>query len=124
MENNNTTPSTPFTCMHEEQIQGISRKIERIDAELGYKREKLDILKEDNRRMEEKIDKLQDCMNKLMLKSTTDDDKIENRLTAIETRLDTQEKIQNKNRDDTNLKIAIIGIILVLVQIYFNYFRH
>ena len=112
---------TPQTCYHEELIQSQARRMERIEAELSYKREKLDVLKEDNRRMEEKIDNLQDCMNKLMLKSTSDDDKIQNEITAIKTRLDTQEKATRDNRDDTNLKLAVLGIILVIIDLVLRY---
>jgi len=72
-------------CLHEEQIIGQSRAIERLNAELGYKKEKLDDLKKDNRRMEEKIDNLTKSVNDLVLQSKTDDDKLELRLKAIET---------------------------------------
>ena len=110
-----------YTCIHEEQIQQQSRKIERIDAELNYKKEKLDDLKKDNERMESKIDDIKTDINKLMLKSKTDDDKLQNRLTIIETRLDTQEKITKDNREDANLKLGIIGTILVVVQIILHF---
>lgn len=114
-------------CLHEEQIQGQSRAIERLDAELSYKKEKLDDLKQSNIRMEKKIDDLKDCVNQLVLISKTDDEKLDKRLTKIETRLDTQEKDakenNKKNRDDVNIKIAIVGVILVIIQIYLNYIR-
>lgn len=112
-----------YTCIHEDQIQGQSRAIERLNAELSYKKERLDEIKEDNKRMEEKIDDIKDCVNEIILTSKTDDDKLNNRLIAIETRLDTQEQLSKDNRDDANLKIAIVGVVLVLIQIYFNYFH-
>ena len=96
--------------------QGQSRAIERLDAELSYKKEKLDDLKADNRRMEEKIDEIKEDINELMLKSKTDDDKIENRLTAIET----EQKVM---REQSNKKIAIIGVILAVLTFYFNYIK-
>ena len=105
-----------YTCIHEEQIQGQSRAIERLDAELSYKKEKLDDLKADNRRMEEKIDEIKEDINELMLKSKTDDDKIENRLTAIET----EQKVM---REQSNKKIAVIGVILAVLTFYFNYIK-
>ena len=110
-----------YTCIHEEQIQGQSRAIERLNAELSYKKEKFDDIKAVNNRMEKKIDNLQECMNKIMLKSTTDDEKLNNRLTAIETRLDTQEKTTKENRDDTNLKIGILGVVLVIIDFIIKY---
>ena len=109
-------------CLHEEQFLGQSRAIERLEAELNYKKEKLDDLKEDNRRMEEKIDEIKECVNELILKSKTDDDKIEKKITAIEkdlndritkieTRQDVLDEQDKKNRAETNLKIAIVALI-------------
>ena len=43
-------------CLHEKQLQEQSVTIGKLDAEMAYKKEKLDDLKEDNRRMEKKID--------------------------------------------------------------------
>ena len=60
-------------CLHEEQIMGQSRTIERLDAELSYKKQRLDEIKEDNRRMEEKIDDIKEDLNELILKSKSDD---------------------------------------------------
>lgn len=110
----NDTKQEKYICIHEDQIQTHSRKIERLDAELGYKKEKLDEIKEDNKRMEEKIDDIKEDINKLMLKSKTDDDKIENRLTAIETE-------QQVIKEESNKKIAIVGLILAILTFYFNY---
>lgn len=111
------TETTPqYICIHEEQLQNHSRKIERMDAELNYKKEKLDEIKADNKRMEDKIDDIKEDLNNLILKSTTDDDKIENRLTAIET----EQKVM---KEQNNKKIAIIGVILAILTFYFNYIK-
>ena len=105
-----------YICIHEEQLQNHSRKIERIDAELTYKKEKLDEIKADNKRMEEKIDDIKEDLNKIILKSKSDDDKIENRITAIET----EQKVM---KEQNNKKIAIIGVILAVLTFYFNYIK-
>ena len=105
-----------YICIHEEQIQNQSRKIERLDAELGYKKEKLDEIKADNKRMEEKIDDIKEDLNKIILKSKSDDDKIENRITAIET----EQKVM---KEQNNKKIALIGVILAVLTFYFNYIK-
>lgn len=115
--------SKEYTCIHEEQIQKQSRTIERINAELNYKKEKLEEIKQDNDRMEIKIDEIKNCINKLIIKSNNDDDKLNNRLIAIETEQKVIKELQKQNREETNLKIALLGVILVIMQIYFNYFR-
>lgn len=111
-------------------ILGQSRAIERLDVELGYKKEKLDDLKKDNRRMEDKIDKLTESVNDLVLQSKTDDDKLELRLKAIETEQKVIKEIAENNRADANLKFTRISIIfgaisifVLLVQFYTNYVR-
>ena len=115
--------TSPHECIHEEQIMGQSRIIERLDAELGYKKERLDDLKSDNRRMEEKIDNLQDCMNKLMLKSQTDDEKLDKRLLAIETEQKVIKEMQDRNRADFNLRLYVIIVVFAVLTFYFNFLK-
>ena len=111
-----TPMGAEHACLHEEQLQGQSRAIERMNAELSYKKERLDDLKEDNRRMEEKIDDIKECIDKIVLKSQSDDNKLEKRLVAIETEQKVMKSEQNK-------KIAIVGVILAILTFYFNYLR-
>ncbi len=82
----------PHECLHEEQILGQSRKIERLGAELEYKKERLDELKEDNKRMESKLDDLSKDINNFINTSDAKDTKLDLRLTKIETRMEEQEK--------------------------------
>ena len=113
----------PHDCPHEEQILNQSRIIERLDAELGYKKEKLDDLKADNRRMEEKIDDIKDCVNSLMLKSQSDDEKLDKRLLAIETEQKVIKDMQDKNRADFNLRLYIVIVIFAILTFYFNFLK-
>ena len=115
-------------CLHEERILSQSKAIERLDAELIYKKERLDDLKEDNRRMEEKIDEIKNCLNKVVVKSKTDDDKLERRLVAIETEQRVIKELTDQNRADFNFKLTIVTIIfgaislfIALLTFYFNF---
>lgn len=100
-----------FNCLHEEQIQGQSRAIERLGAELDYKKERLDDLKEDNKRMEGKLDKMNENLNDFINKSDTKDEQLNARLVKIETRQDVQDKMTKKNRDDFKLWLGIITVV-------------
>lgn len=111
------------TCLHEEQIQNQSRKIERLDAELDYKKERLDELKEDNRRMERKIDKLSEDVTEFISASDTKDNELNNRLIKIETRQQVQDEATKKNRDDFKLWLAIITVVFGAITIYNNFLR-
>ena len=110
-------------CLHEEQILNQSRIIERLDAELGYKKERLDEIKANNRRMEEKIDKLTESVNDLILQSKTDDDRLELRLKAIETEQKVIKEVQEKNRADANLRLYIVIVAFTILTFYFNFIR-
>lgn len=110
-------------CLHEEQIHGQSRAIERLDAELEYKKERLDELKEDNKRMEEKIDDIKDCVNELILKSKTDDEILDKRILALETRQKVQNEMIEKNRADNNLKLYVVIVIFTALTFYFNFVK-
>lgn len=115
-------------CLHEEQLQGQSRAIERIDAELSYKKEKLDDLKEDNRRMEEKLDDIKDCLNKMQLQSNKNDSELEVRLKAMETKVDDLDKKVDSNKDDidkrTNQAYVKVGLIFTAITIIINILPH
>ncbi len=110
-------------CLHEEQIMGQSRAIERLDAELQYKKERLDELKADNKEMMKKMDTINDNLNDFISKSDTKDNELNNRLIKIETRQEEQEKATKNNREDFKLWLGIITVIFGALTIYFNYFH-
>jgi len=116
---NETTPTQ--TCYHEELIQDQARRLERIEAELSYKKEKLDEIKEDNRRMETKIDDIKECMNKIVLKSKTGDDDIQNQITALQTKIETNEKASETQFTKLSTYMAVMGIVLVVLDLFLKY---
>ena len=105
--------TTDYVCIHEEQIQGQSRKIERLEARADFKEKRLD----DFEAKMEKMDELLDGFNDFKMQSNKDDTDLELRLTRIETELELQ-KQTNKTR------IAYIGIALTILTILINiYFQ-
>ena len=115
---------TDHSCLHEEQIIGQSRAIERLSAELDYKKERLDDLKADNRRMEAKIDEIGKNVNSMMNQSNENDTKLEIRLTAIETEQKNLKKQLDDSKTDsnnrTNRYVAIVAVGLTAVTIIVN----
>ena len=110
-------------CMHEDQIQGQSRSIERLNAELNYKKERLDDLKEDNRRMENKLDKLSTDISEFISQSDTKDSALNERIIKIETRQEVQDEATQKNRDDFKLWLSIVTVVFLILTFYFNFMR-
>lgn len=113
-----------YNCIHEELLQDHSLKLTALEKEISFKKEKLDDLKTDIERVEGKVDKINDSVNKIILASKDDDDKLDKRLLKIETRLETQEELSKSNRDDFNLKLTIITVIFLALTFYFNFIHH
>lgn len=115
---------TDHTCLHEDQLMGQSRAIERLSAELDYKKERLDDLKADNKRMEDKIDEISKNVNSLMNQSNENDTKLEIRLTAIETEQKNLKKQLDDDKKDsnnrTNRYVAIVALGLTGLTIIVN----
>ena len=110
-------------CLHEEQIQNQSRKIERLETRADYKHERMAELNDKMDRITEKIDHLTESMNDLTLQATKEDKELELRLKAIETKQQVLEEQNDKNRDVFNTRLAIVAIVLTCLTIYLNYFR-
>lgn len=115
-------------CLYEEQIHGQSRVIERLEAELNFKREKLDDLKEDNRRMEEKIDNICESVSKLIRQSDSKDSQLEIRLTAIEQKQKDIEKKRIEEKKENNARInrllVAFGLGLTCITIVLDLIFH
>lgn len=71
-------------CLHEEQIQGISRKTAELETRANYKDERINQIISDQKRMEEKIDNIAEAVNQLQLQSLKDDKDIDKRVTSLE----------------------------------------
>ena len=96
-------------------------KIAELEAKNGFKEQRINELIIDQRRMEEKIDKLNDNMNKLILQSNKDDSAIEKRLVAMETKLKENEKAVQDNRNRFTLIISVITIFFTALTFIFNF---
>lgn len=91
------TPSSPnYECIHEELLQDHNLKLNNLQIELDYKKEKLDDLKTDNEKIQKQLDNIQTSVNKIVIASKTDDNKLkdiinkqDNRITALESRNNT-----------------------------------
>lgn len=126
-----TSIETPCVA-HEEQINENAKKIAELEAKNGFKAQRINELIEDNKRIESKIDNLTDTVNKVMLNSIKDDNNLNQRVTALETTIKTQEDTikkfeekQRKQRDEdrqkANLRLTYIGIGLTVLTIILSY---
>lgn len=113
-----------YTCIHEDQIQGQSRKIAELETRADYKDKRIDDLYNKIEKMEEKIDTLNNNVNQLILLSNKGDTDLELRLKAIETELELQKQTSIDNHNRISQIIALVGvgltIITILINVYFN----
>lgn len=111
---------TPHKCLHEEQIQGQSRKIEALETRADYKEDVIKELKTDMKELKESMDSLDKTINEYLIQSITDDNTIKEYINSLENRVTTLE-----SRQDTlyKLLIATPAIITLLgaIAIYIKY---
>ena len=106
---------------HEQQIQENTREIAGLKERANYKDLRIGELIEDNKRIESKIDNLTDTVNKVMLNSIKDDNELKQKVLALETKIDTQDKTiakykqeskeqRDEDRAKVNQRLTLIGL--------------
>lgn len=113
-----------YDCIHEDLLQSQTKDLERLKTRADYKDKRIDELYLKMEKMEEKIDKMNENIQQLILKSNQGDTDLELRLKAIETELQLQKQtnIDNHNRVSSLLALVGVGltIITILINVYFN----
>lgn len=115
-------------CLHEDQIQGISRKTAELETRADYKEKRIDELNEKITDMDKKLDILVQGFNDFKVASNKGDVELELRVKTNETEIaNLKETLDKKEADEqkrfTN-QIAVFAIICtvitIIVNIYFN----
>ena len=119
---------TEHNCIHEEQIQGISRKTAELEARADYKEKRIDELNTKMNEMDKKLDILVQGFNDFKVDSNKGDVELELRLKTIETDYQNlKESIKDKEKDDQrrfNNQMLILGAIFTVITICVNiYFQ-
>lgn len=115
-------------CIHEEQIQGISRKTAELEARADYKEKRIDELNTKMNEMDKKLDILVQGFNDFKVDSNKGDVELELRLKTIETDYQNlKDSIKDKEKDDQrrfNNQMLILGAIFTVITIAVNiYFQ-
>ena len=117
-----------YQCIHEDQIQGLSRKTAELEARADYKEKRIDELNDKINEMDKKMDKLLDGFNQFKLDSNKGDTELELRLKAIETEQavmkEQQKKYMESNQRKLTNSIAVIGVVLTIITILINIYFH
>ena len=100
----------PYVCIHEERFQDHEVKLERLEARADHKDDKINQIIEDNKRMEEKIDKITESIHRLELESAKDDSNINDRVTSLESTVRTLKFV-------VTVLVAIVPIMITLMTL-------
>lgn len=119
---------THAECLHEEMLQGQSRKIAELEAKAIYKEKRIDELKDKIESIDDKLDILVQGFNDFKVDSNKGDVELELRLKTNETEIaNLKEELAKKEADEQkrfNNQLAVFAIICtiitIIVNIYFN----
>ena len=107
-------------CIHEEQIQGQSRKIAELDTRADYKEKSIMEIKDDIKGIKQSMESLEKTINDFILKSINDDATLrelvnvqDNRITALETTNKTLKWVIGVGFTALTTVIAILSFLIV-----------
>lgn len=110
-------------CLHEEQIQGQSRKIAELETRADYKEKMIGDLNESMKEMKKSMDSLEKTITEFILKSINDDSTIKeivnsqgNRITSLETTNKTLKWIIGIGFTSLSTLIAILGLLIAYLN--------
>jgi uncharacterized coiled-coil protein SlyX len=123
--------SAEYTCIHEDQIQGISRKTAELEARADYKEKRIDELNNKINEMDKKLDILVQGFNDFKVDSNKGDVELELRLKTIETDYenlkaslkDKEADAQRRFNNQMTIFAFICAVITIGVNVYFNMLR-
>lgn len=120
-----TKMANNYECMHEELLQDHSLKIKELSTKSEYKEQSIMELKEELKQINNKIDKLSNNVNKIILNSETHDTEIEKRIGNLETKIAVYEQFFQTVKDDSDKRtrniIAIAAVIAAVVGIFIRF---
>ena len=129
------TANSNGICLEKDQLQEHSKELAELEAKSAYKEQRINELIENNKRIESKIDNLTETVNAMMVASIKDDNDLKTRVTALETKIETQEatiaqyeeknrKERNEDRQKTNLYLAFITCGIGVLSFILAYALH
>jgi len=111
-------------CIHEKEIQDYGIQITELKTRSDYKEQSIMEIKDELKEINGKIDAINENVNRLILQSTKDDDKLELELTALKTQLKNLKKELDDKDEESNKRInrilVIVGLVFSGVTIVLN----
>lgn len=111
-------------CIHEKEIQDYGIQITELKTRSDYKEQSIMEIKDELKEINGKIDAINENVNRLILQSTKDDDKLELKLTALKTQLKNLKKELDDKDEESNKRInrilVVVGLVFTAITIVLN----
>ena len=104
-------------CLHEDEIQTHSRKVEALEVRADYKDQRLDEFNESMKELQKSVDGLNKTINDYIVKSINDDNNLKEYISSLENRV-TALEAEKKN---TRYMIGVVAIILAAIEFGLKY---
>lgn len=105
-----------YTCIREKEINKHDTEIAALKTRSEFKEEKINELSESMREMDRKLDSINDSIQSLKLQSAQDDFNIDNRVKALESKLETLRWVTGSAIAILSVFIAILGILISFIH--------
>lgn len=99
-----------YVCIREKQINRHETDITALKVRADYKENKIDELGKSMHEMDEKLDKITSSIEDLKLQSQKDDFNIDNRVKALESKLETLKWV-------TGASVSILGVLVAILAL-------
>lgn len=107
-----TNNKKEYLCIREKQINKHDSDIASLKTRADYKDSKIEELNISMKDMDKKLDDITDTLNDLKLQSAKDDFNIDNRVKALESKLETLKWVMGSAIAILSVLVAAIGLIL------------
>ena len=107
-----TNNKKEYLCIREKQINKHDSEIASLKTRADYKDDKIEELNISMKDMDKKLDDISDTLNDLKLQSAKDDFNIDNRVKALESKLETLKWVMGSAIAILSVLVAAIGLIL------------
>lgn len=106
------TDSKKYTCIREKQLSNHETEIATLKERSRYKEEKLNELNHNMEKMDKKLDTITESIENLKLQSAKDDFNIDNRVKALESKLETLKWVVGSAVAILSVVIAFIALVI------------
>ena len=103
-----TSDKKQYICIREHQLSEHESEITALKTRAEYKERRIDELNESMHEMDKKLDKISDSIQELKLRSATDDFNIDNRVKALESKLETLKWV-------VGVAVALLSIVVTIL---------